>query len=340
MSETTRQMAQLEALLRETSRSFYLTLRVLPRAIRTQIGLAYLLARTSDTIADTQLVSLERRLAALVAFRNRIAHPGAARLDFGELAAHQGSAAERALLENCEAGLKLLGTLTAGDRQLAEDLLQVIIGGQELDLQRFADASAEHIVSLKTPEELDDYTYRVAGCVGEFWTRMCRAHLFPKARRDDEFLLTNGVRFGKGLQLVNVLRDLPADLRQGRCYLPGRQLNDLTLSPRDLLQTSNESRLRPLYNLYLDQAEAHLTAGWAYTDALPRRCVRVRLACAWPLLIGRKTLGLLRQGRILDAQHPLKVGRPEVKRILWRSVLCYPWPRAWDRLFHQACNDH
>jgi farnesyl-diphosphate farnesyltransferase len=59
-------------LLKATSRSFYLTLRVLPAAVRPQIGLAYLLARTTDTIADTELVPLEQRLDALKRLRERI----------------------------------------------------------------------------------------------------------------------------------------------------------------------------------------------------------------------------------------------------------------------------
>ena len=29
-----------------------------------------------------------------------------------------------------------------------------------------------------------------------------------------------GIRYGKGLQLVNILRDIPQDLRNGRCYIP------------------------------------------------------------------------------------------------------------------------
>src|ERR1039458_9195328 len=59
----------LNDLLKATSRSFYLTLRVLPGAIRPQIGVAYLLARTTDTIADTDLVPLEQPLAAPVTLR-------------------------------------------------------------------------------------------------------------------------------------------------------------------------------------------------------------------------------------------------------------------------------
>lgn len=329
----------LGPLLRDTSRSFYLTLRVLPTAIRPQIGLAYLLARTSDTIADTALVSLERRFDALLAFRKGILDASAAAPDFGELARHQGSAPERILLEKCQTSLNLLRALAPADQQLVVALLQIIIGGQELDLRRFAGATPENMMALRTSEELDDYTYRVAGCVGEFWTRMCRFHVFAKAKLDDGFLLANGVRFGKGLQLVNVLRDLPVDLRHGRCYLPSDQLQALGLKPQDLLLPACEARLRPLYDAYLDQAEAHLAAGWAYTTALPRRSMRIRLACAWPLLIGQQTLALLRQGRILDANHRLKVSRREVKRILWRSVLFYPL-RSWERLFLPAGKDH
>jgi farnesyl-diphosphate farnesyltransferase len=330
----------LTSLLRDVSRSFYLTLRVLPSAIRSQIGLAYLLARTTDTIADTELVPFDQRLAALRSLRDRIVGANNGALEFVELARHQGLPAERALLEKCEISLGLLHGLSASDGRLVVAVLQTIISGQELDLRRFAGASATDIIALRTPEELDDYTYRVAGCVGEFWTRMCRANLFPTANLDDTVLLSKSVRFGKGLQLVNILRDLPVDLRQGRCYLPAEQLQAQGLGPRDLLEPANETRLRPVYNAYLNQAEAHLAAGWAYTNSLPWQCVRVRLACAWPLLIGRHTLGLLRTGSVLNPNLRVKVTRGDVKGILWRSVLYYPCPTRWKRLFHAAYNDH
>ena len=162
-------------------------------------------------------------------------------------------------------------------------MLLTITSGQELDLTRFGGASVENITILGTDPELDDYTYRVAGCVGEFWTKMCRAHLFPKARLDDARLITDGIRFGKGLQLVNILRDIPSDLRQGRCYLPRERLTAAGLQPSDLLKPENEPRFRPLYASYLDLAAAHLLAGWDYTNRLPHSSVRVRLACAWPI---------------------------------------------------------
>ncbi len=327
-----REEAILTSLLKEVSRSFYLTMRVLPASVRPQIGLAYLLARTADTIADTGIVLVDQRLQALKTLRGRFL--GATDpLDFGELARHQGVPAERVLLERCGEALAILEGLAESDRQLVRKVLAVITSGQELDLRRFADASAERIVALETEEELDDYTYRVAGCVGEFWTKMCRAHVFPTARLDDNFLLENGVRFGKGLQLVNILRDIPVDVRHGRCYMPASTLKAAGLTPADLLVPKYEPGFRPVYTHFLAQAKEHLKAGWAYTNALPWRCVRVRLACAWPALIGIKTLGKLRMANVLDPEQRIKISRKEVRKLILRSVVCYPWPPAWRRLF-------
>lgn len=323
----------LTDLLKATSRSFYLTLRVLPSAIRPQIGLAYLLARTTDTIADTEIVPMVQRLQALQALRERILGEHCKPLEFGELARQQGSPAERVLLERCEDALAMLESLDIADQQRIHEVLDTITSGQELDLRRFGGASANRIIALQTEQELDDYTYRVAGCVGEFWTKMCRAYLFPRAALDDGWLLANGVRFGKGLQLVNILRDLPVDLRQGRCYMPVKELAAAGLAPGDLLEPKNEVKFRPLYDRYLAKAEEHLTAGWAYTNALPRSCVRVRLACAWPVLIGAKTLGRLRTGTVLDPQQRIKISRSEVKSLMLQSILCYAWPPAWRKLF-------
>lgn len=326
----------LNELLKQTSRSFYLTLRVLPPAVRPQIGLAYLLARTADTIADTEIIPVAARLAALQQLRGRMLGTNDTALNFGALAQSQGLSAERILLERVEESLALLGGAGSKDLSLLRQVLDTITSGQELDLQRFAGASVENIIALRNDAELDDYTYRVAGCVGEFWTRMCRTHLFPGARLDDQAFLANAVRFGKGLQLVNVLRDLPLDLRQGRCYLPTDRLFESGMQAEHLLQASKEETFRPLYNRYLDLAVDHLAAGWTYTQTVPRSQVRVRLACAWPILIGMRTLQRLRVEKILIPERRVKISRGEVRRVMVQSVIRYPWPAAWHRLFSTA----
>jgi farnesyl-diphosphate farnesyltransferase len=326
----------LNELLRATSRSFYLTLRVLPARVRPQIGLAYLLARTTDTIADTELVPPAQRIHALLILRERILGSRTEPGNFTDLIQHQGSPAEKLLLEKVEESLTVLQTFSAADQKLIRDVLTIITSGQELDLRRFAKASVENVVALETATELDDYTYRVAGCVGEFWTKICRAHLFPNAKIDEAQFIADGIRFGKGLQLVNILRDLPADLRKGRCYLPNEKLAGLNLAPSGLLDLANENKLRPLYNHYLDLAESHLAAGWNYTNTLPFGQFRVRLACAWPILIGVKTIEQLRSGNILDSQRRIKISRGEVRGIILRSLWASPVPFAWRKLFRAS----
>ena len=333
----------LNDLLKATSRSFYLTLRVLPTAVRPQIGLAYLLARTTDTIADTEILPVAQRLDALQTLRDRILGRNTAPLNFGALAQQQGSAAEKALLERVETALAALREFSAADQKLIREVLMVITSGQELDLRRFGSlsptesrASGQKIIALETAAELDDYTYRVAGCVGEFWTKICRAHLFPQARLDEKQFLADGIRFGKGLQLVNILRDLPADLKHGRCYLPTQRLEEVKLRPETLLSPANAPRFLPLYREYLDQAEAHLTAGWRYTNTLPFGQFRVRLACAWPILLGAKTIAPLRTANGAQWGQRVKVSRGEVYRILFGSLLASPLPFVWRKLYSPA----
>jgi farnesyl-diphosphate farnesyltransferase len=324
----------LNDLLKATSRSFYLTLRVLPARVRPQIGLAYLLARTTDTIADTELVPPAQRLDALQKLRERILGQNSAPLNFGELAQKQNLSAEKLLLEKVEDGLSALQSFSAEDQKLIREVLNIITSGQELDLKRFAkNPSAGKIVALQTEAELNDYTYRVAGCVGGFWTKICRAHLFPDAKIDDTQFIADGIRFGKGLQLVNILRDLPADLKNGRCYLPLEKLVEAGLTPEYLLQPANENKLRPLYNRCLDLAESHLAAGWNYTNTIPFSQFRIRLACAWPVLIGMKTIEKLRSANVIELQQRVKVSRGEVKWLIFLSLLACPFPGAWRKLF-------
>lgn len=321
----------LGPLLKATSRSVYLSLRVLPRPVRSQIGLAYLLARTTDTIADTAVIPVEQRLAALQHLSERIAGTSRAPLAFGDLAVQQGLPAERQLLEKVEASLSLLAELSRSDLELVRTVLGVITSGQEFDLRRFAGASEQKVIALETDAELDDYTWRVAGCVGEFWTRICRTHLFPRAPLDEGKLLADGIRFGKGLQLVNILRDLPADLRNGRCYLPRKTLAAAGLAPEELMSATTEAKFLALYRRYLDQAADHLAAGWEYTNTLPWGCGRVRLACAWLILIGMPTIDRLRTANIRELQQRVKISRREVRGILVRSVCTYPFPKVWQK---------
>ena len=306
---TTTQATLIGPLLRDVSRSFYLTLRVLPQGIRPQISLAYLLARATDTIADTKAVPRAKRIVALQQVQNLSHVP-----DLGTIAEHQASPAERRLLERLEDCVIALGQFDEADGRRIQELLKIIVGGQIFDLQRFPGETKNELVALSSDEELDRYTYMVAGCVGEFWTMMCVAHLPTLRDWNVGEMCPLGMRFGQGLQLVNVLRDVPKDLRIGRCYLPIKDA-------RALLDPKNFETIRALYNRWLDKAVDHLDAGWQYTMRIPRSETRLRLACIWPIWIGLMTIARLRVENPLDPERRVKISRGEVYGVMARSFL-------------------
>jgi farnesyl-diphosphate farnesyltransferase len=306
---STTQAELIGPLLRDVSRSFYLTLRVLPSEIRPQVSLAYLLARATDTIADTKAVPRAKRVFALQQLQNLSHVP-----ELGTIAAQQTSAGEKQLLERLEECIVTLGQFDEADGRRIQELLKIIVGGQIFDLQRFPGETEKELVALSNDEELDRYTYMVAGCVGEFWTKMCVAHLPALRNWDVDEMGALGVRFGKGLQLVNVLRDIPKDLRIGRCYLPVSE-------PNALLDPQKFETIRPLYTHWLDAALAHLDAGWQYTLRIPRSEFRLRLACIWPIWIGLMTIARLRAENPLDPARRIKITRSQVYGVILRSSL-------------------
>ena len=77
----------IDELLKGTSRSFYLTLKVLPKKVRRQIGLAYLLARLADTIADSKVGENKVLWKLLAEYNHRLLHGECVDMpDFTELA--------------------------------------------------------------------------------------------------------------------------------------------------------------------------------------------------------------------------------------------------------------
>src|SRR5256714_7068826 len=213
------------SILASVSRSFYLSIRLLPKKLRDPVSLGYLLARASDTIADTTEVPIDLRTEKLRLLARGIQGEALGDAIVGlsaSLAPLQKNKAERALIESLQPCLDWLDQSEVLDREEVRAVLDQINRGQILDLERFR--NPKQIVALKTSAELDEYTYLVAGSVGEFWTRLGFRHLPHFAGLPQEEMLGLGRRYGMALQLINVLRDAGADLAEGRCYLPAEGL--------------------------------------------------------------------------------------------------------------------
>lgn len=304
-------------LLAAVSRSFYLSLRFLPRAVRGPLSLGYLMARAADTIADVPAWPAAERLALLTAFGQAV-QSGADESFFAKAAAfsqcvdHPG---EHTLLQRLPECWSALESCDPQEAALIRTVLERIVRGQTLDLERFPDAA--HSGALPDASALDEYTWLVAGCVGEFWTGICLLHLPLCASLPRDEMVNAGTRFGQGLQLLNILRDQPKDMAAGRCYLPATELratgiHQLTWPAPDWKPW--HAVRRP----WLTEARARFGSGRDYVRAL--KSVRLRFAALMPLLIGEATLDLL------DAQpddlppQAVKIPRARVKRLMLRAL--------------------
>ena len=308
----------MKAILRSVSRSFYLTISFLPKPLREPVSLAYLLARATDTMADTATIRAPIRLTTLRDFArviagerefNTIASP------LQNFAAQQSDRHERTLIENLGECIDWLAKLGSADRNDIRSVLGTIVTGQELDLQRFGDPTV--VTSLRTSAELEEYTYLVAGCVGDFWTKLGFRHIGTFASRSPEEMTKLGIEYGKGLQLINILRDRAADAAAGRRYLPAEELATAPVAQ--------------VFANWLAKAEEAITAGIDYCSSLTNW--RIRFATALPALIGARTIALLRAADPVAER--IKVPRKEVRRILAASGLASMSPLALRTLFQR-----
>lgn len=307
-------------LLAGVSRSFYLTLKALPGTLREPLSIAYLLARAADTIADTARVDGGLRLAGLREFDRLVQAESRERWGEDEFAAGmrrdfvpgQTDPHEAELMRRLPELFEAFHGLAPGAMRNTRGVLAPIVRGQMLDIERFpADGKLR---ALGTAAELDEYTWLVAGCVGEFWTRLC-AEEEPAAFAKDSSLerMTDlGRRYGQGLQLVNILRDVGKDLSMGRSYLPREEIESAGLSVDGVRE--EPSRLRPLCEKWQRTCREHLQCGVEYLESVALK--RLRYAAALPLLIGFRTLALIESADWLARMQGVKVTRGEVGKIV------------------------
>lgn len=273
-------------ILRRTSRTFFLTLRILPSSVREEISLAYLLARATDTLADVSSENVARRLGILRSLRASLGEPVIVGFDAEVWSASLNQLAERELIKNLPVWWAQLATMPGDVKRLIQRVLTHILDGQIFDLERFTEESPP-----LSEEEVQLYTYLVAGSVGEFLTDLCALHAGEFSDGDLEEMRSLARGYGQGLQLVNILRDRAADRRAGRVYLaPGTEAS------------------------YAAQARLLLRGGLEYAGAT--RCGRLRYAVVLPAMIGLRTLDLL-QAETMESP---KISRGEVKNILLRAL--------------------
>src|SRR5215471_11577441 len=328
----------LRHILKNVSRSFYLSLSILPGSVRKQVSLAYLFCRAADTIADTPLFPRCQRLQALQVFRRQFLLDRPSFDDLVQLQAtmlpQHGRMADYQLLHYLSDCFHVFEQCSEVDRRLIRELVLTLTHGMEMDLSFFPGETASTARALPDLATLDLYTYYVAGVVGEFWTKITKIHLQAWQPHKLEALCALGVRFGKGLQMTNILRDLGKDLSIGRCYLPREQLEQLEVRVEELAKPAVIPRLRPLIVQLTWQTLEHLDHACQYVLELPYHALRLRLSCMWPLLFAVQTLEAVCQSeKLLRPESRVKISRGAVYCTIFWSLWCIIFPGMFAKYY-------
>lgn len=274
--------------------------------MREPVSVGYLLARASDTIADTEQVPMELRKACLQKFYDALKDEDAREelleMVSSKFISYQTNEREELLLNRLGDVFGWNDSMRDWAWHAVSDVLKPIVDGQRWDVDYFADEGTKQIES---EEQLDKYCYQVAGSVGEFWGVVGTKAYKRFSEFEFEKLQSLGVKYGKGLQLVNILRDMPEDLENGRCYIPDVDFED----KKALMQASK---------IYRRKARKYLEDGLVYASTLRQK--RSKIATALPAFIGLKTLDLMDDADWEQWEQGIKITRKQLRACLWKAL--------------------
>jgi farnesyl-diphosphate farnesyltransferase len=243
-------MTRLEELLEKTSRTFALSIPVLPEPTRRQVMIAYLLFRIADTFEDAAHWPPERRTEALREFESllRVFSPEEAERLAQKWTAQDVSpeAGYRELIAETPFVLDAFFRLDPEAISSVRDHVSRSAEG----MAAFVARSRDGVLVLEDLQDLRAYCYSVAGIVGEMLSDLFllkREALAPIA----PYLRERAAAFGEALQLVNILKDASVDVGEGRSFLPnGVPLSAVFALARRSLRVAGE------YTLALQRAGA------------------------------------------------------------------------------------
>jgi farnesyl-diphosphate farnesyltransferase len=227
-------MADLANLLEKTSRTFALSIPVLPEPTRREVMIAYLLFRIADTFEDAAHWPPGDRIAALADFNALLtgSRARAQALSRGWVergVAHH--AGYRELMSEVPFVLDAFFALSPG---AVEPIRRHVIRSAE-GMAGIVSQTREDHLTLHSIQELKDYCYIVAGIVGEMLSELFLLDR-PALSGIAAYLRERAATFGEALQLVNILKDSAVDAEEGRRYLPAEvpKSEVFALARRDL----------------------------------------------------------------------------------------------------------
>lgn len=336
-SRTTRasadDFAYQRTILPGVSRTFALTIPVLPDTLAVVMTNAYLLCRLADTIEDdpglshAQKSQFHARFVAVVEGREDATRFAAA---LAPLLSDRILPAEHDLVCNTPSVIRVTHGFSSEERAALTRCVAIMCRGMP-EFQR-----NKSLGGLKDLDELAEYCYYVAGVVGELCTELFCLHC-PELAPKREAMLKLAVSFGQGLQMTNILKDIWDDRQSGACWLPRSVFGgDFDLMRLEELHTTPP--FRDGLNELIGVGHAHLRNALEYTCLIPKRETGIRRFCLWAIGLAVLTLRNIHRRPTFRSGSEVKVSRRTVKATVLTTNLTLMSNRALKLVFARAAD--
>ena len=309
----------IDYLLKKTARTLYLSSKFMPKAISKTFGCAYLICRAADSIADTDLIDVEKRISLINTYPKLVETK-----DENLLAELKNSIPkknnlhenEKLLLENIDICLQQFKTLKPLHKQITLKVVNAVCKAMEWDLSYFPDMNSGLIKASPNAARTELYCQHMGGEPGIFW-----ASLLLDGKDNKDFI-QDGKRIGMALQITNILRDLPQDVKIGRIYLPLTELTANEIMPQDLMEKKIYKKLKPVILKWINWGTDNIVCAKYFMASIPRRKFFERATVAWPVLWSLDTLKLLASCKnLLDKTKIQKIP----KKTIYLTMLLSPF---------------
>jgi len=320
------------SILPGVSRTFALTIPVLPDRLAVVVTNAYLLCRLADTIEDDVALSDEQKSGFHRRFVNIVEGSESAEefaRDLKPLLSDRALDDEKDLVSNAPRVIRVTHACSAAERAALTRCVQIMCTGMP-EFQRNRSPKG-----LKDLDELDSYCYYVAGVVGEMLTELFVLHCPQLEGRRSE-MLRLAVSFGQGLQMTNILKDIWDDRQADTCWLPASVFSGNAVDLAQLEQHHLKPEFGAGLNVLIGVAHAHLRNALRYTQIIPKGEVGIRRFCLWAIGLAILTLRKIHRHPHFTSSSEVKVSRRTVKATVVSTNLTMMSNRALQLMFDRA----
>jgi farnesyl-diphosphate farnesyltransferase len=327
-------LAYQRGILPGVSRTFALTIPVLPEALAVVMTNAYLLCRIADTIEDDPGLSHEQKSqfhARFVAVVKGTQGADEFARDLGRQLSDRVLPAEHDLVRNTAAVIRVTHACSADERAALNRCVAIMCRGMP-EFQR-----NKSLRGLSSLDELAEYCYYVAGVVGEMCTELFVLHC-PELKPKRELMLRLAVSFGQGLQMTNILKDIWDDRQVGACWLPRSVFGRGTLDLERLEAWHTQPAFREGLDELVGVGHAHLRNALEYTCLIPKREAGIRRFCLWAIGLAVLTLRKIHRHPTFRSGSEVKVSRRTVKATVLTTNLTLVSNRALRLIFARAAD--